>query len=208
MKPIEQAIATIVGREPTAEEIAKFYKIKEICGFSEHDSVWAILLAFGHFEILYGQIPDTIATKTRELLAEHKLALEASAGAAEKHIRANLVEAVAKTAKDMADQVIQAANSITRARLIAGIVLGLLASAVTTGVISFVAFKSGERIAEADAAWVQTKEGVAARRFAELNNISAMLDCPSVFMTRQENNGVYCIPYEADSKKNWGWRIK
>ncbi|MFD2274827.1 hypothetical protein ACFS07_36690 [Undibacterium arcticum] len=70
MKPIEEALRVLIGREPSAEDISKFYKIKEICNFSEHDSVWSLLLAFGHYEILYEEIP------AKKLRSKHIVSLQ------------------------------------------------------------------------------------------------------------------------------------
>lgn len=212
MTPLEQALATLVGRDPTAEEMAKFYKIKEACGFSEHDSVWAMLLAFGHYEILYGEIPKQIADKTHQVLADHKLALEATASAAEKHIKANLVDAVAKTARDMADQVIKAATTMSlkesRRKFLLALSLSLGLAASVVALVGWGAYSLGAKSATADAAWLQTREGEAARKLAKINNISAMLECPSSFQQRQEGDGLYCIPFDEKAKRNWGWRIK
>lgn len=212
MTPIEQALATLVGREPTAEEVAKFYKIKEACGFSDHDAVWALLVAFGHFEILYGEIPEKITRKTHELIAEHKIALEATAHAYEKLVKANLVEAVAQTSRDMASQVIHTATAMTlqgsRRKFLVALVVSLgLTSACIAGV-GWGAYTLGTKAAAADAAWLQTREGDAAKKLAKVNNLSAMLDCPSDFQKRQDGDGLYCIPYDTKANRNWGWRIK
>lgn len=212
MAPIEQALATLVGREPTAEEIAKFYKIKEACGFSEHDSVWAMLLAFGHYEILYGEIPEHITDRTRELLAEHKLALEATASAAERHIKANLVDAVAKTAREMADQVITAANRVTRAdarrKYLLAFTMSIGAAAISIGLVAWGAYHAGVKAGTGDKAWLQTAEGQAARQFADLNQITTMLDCPAPYQRRQNGGALYCIPYDTKTQTGYGWRIK
>lgn len=212
MAPIEQALATLVGREPTAEEVAKFYRVKEACGFSDHDSVWAMLLAFGHYEILYGEIPHHITDKTHALLAEHKNALDATAAAAERHIKANLVDAVAKTAREMADQVITAANRVTRddarRKYLLAFTMSIGVAAISVGLVAWGAFHSGVKAGAGDKAWAQTAEGQAARRFAAMNQISAMLDCPAPYQRRQNGDTQYCIPYDTKAQTGYGWRIK
>jgi len=219
MAPIKQALATLVGREPTAEEIAKFYKIKDACGFSDHDAVWAMLLAFGHYEILYGEIPNHIANKTQELLAEHKLALDATASAAERHIKANFVDAVANTAHEIAERVISAANRVSstaadrarddaRRKYLMAFTMSIGAAAITVGLVAWGAFHIGIRSGAADKAWVQTVDGQAARRFADMNQITAMLDCPAPYQRRQNGDTLHCIPYDTKAQKGYGWRIK
>lgn len=215
MKPIDQALQALIQREPTPEEVAKFYKIKEICGFSEHDSVWALLLAFGHFEILYGDIPKSITEQTRQVLADHKLALEATAEAAERAVKASLIESVAKTSREMADRAIEAgrflANQEMRRKFIFAVVIAFAVSVPLLGLVAWGAYKAGEHSGgvemAVDAAWVHSAEGRAAKTFASMNNVRAMLDC-SGFETRKDGGSTYCIPYDDQAKRSSGWRIR
>lgn len=216
MKPIEQALQTLIAREPTPDEVAKFYKIKETCGFSEHDSVWALLLAFGHFEILYGEIPEKIATQARGLLADHRLALEAAAEAAERAVRGSMIENVTKTTREMADKAIEAGKVIAshgyRRNVAFAIVAAFAVSTVLIGAVAWGAYKIGTRSGAVgvmvDAAWVQSAEGRAAKTFAQLNNIQTMLECPSNYQTHKEGSATYCIPYDEATRRSFGWRIK
>lgn len=209
MKPIDEAIAVLIGREPTSEEIAKFYKVKEICQFSEHDSVWSILLAFGHYEILYGEISKNISVQTRDLLAVHKDALEAAATAAERHVKANLVDSVARTAKELAQQAIDAAGRITIAKSRSYFLLGATASAAVVVMlmcaVAWFSFEMGARSAAGDVAWAASAEGKAAREFAALNDLTVLMKCDG-FQRRTEGGKVFCLPH--DGRKVGGWRIQ
>lgn len=211
MKPIEQALVTLIGREPTTDEIAKFYKIKETCGFSDHDSVWSMLLAFGHYEILYGQIPGAITDQTAKLLAEHKIALDATALAAANHVKGNLVEHVTKAARDMAKEVIESSKQITiaesRNKFFIGLSLSMGIAALVVGLVSWGAYNAGLRSGAADVSWANSSNGKAAREFAELNDIAALMSCASG--KRHTDNGKsFCMPYDERSKKISGWRVK
>lgn len=212
MTTLEEALATLLPRDPSAEEIAKFYKIKEICGFSDHDSVWSLLVAFGHYEILYGDIAKNITEKTRELLAEHKLTLEATANAAEKQIRANLTESVSKTTREMANQVIQTASTIaqknSKKNISVALFLSIGIASLFLMLVAWFSFSMGTKQTISDNAWLQTNEGQAARKLAQLNNVQEMMICPNHFQKRQQNDGMYCLPYDEKSKRGWGWRIK
>lgn len=211
MKPIEQALATLIGREPTVDEISKFYKIKETCNFSEHDSVWSMLLAFGHYEILYGQIPQQIADQAHRLIAEHKIALEHTAEVSANHVKANLVENVSKAAREMAKEVIESSKQMvianSKTKFMIGAALSFGVAAVAIGLLCWGAFTAGARSAAADAAWLSTSTGDAARRFAELNDVSSLLDC-SAGQRRIEGSKTFCIPYDEKMKKVSGWRIQ
>jgi hypothetical protein len=211
MSDLEQAIKIIIGREPTAEEIGKFYKIKDVCGFSDHDSVWSMLLAFGHYEILYGEIPTKITDLTRTVLAEHKLQLDAAAEAAQKQIQANLVTAVTDTTKRMADQVIKTGQKITvfesRRKFVIGVALSTGLAALVMAGIAWSVFTLSERNAAADSAWLRTPDGLAARKLSELNSTKAMLACPAPFQTQTKEGRTLCIPYDEKTKLIHGWRI-
>jgi hypothetical protein len=213
MSDLAKAIEIIVGREPTTEEIAKFYKIKETCGFGNHDSVWSMLLAFGHYEILYGKIPEKIADQARVLLAEHKLGLEAAADAAQKSVQASLVTAVADTAKRMADQVIKTGQQITvfesRRKFVLGVAFSIGIAAIIIVGIAWSTFRLGAQSSAADLAWLRTPEGTAARQFSELNSTRAMLDCPAPFQIQKNGKGeTFCLPYDEKTKRIRGWRIR
>ncbi|KAA0178805.1 hypothetical protein FX016_23005 [Cupriavidus gilardii] len=215
MKPIDQALQTLIQREPTPDEIAKFYRIKDTCGFSDHDSVWSLLLAFGHYEILYGEIPQKITEQARQLLADHKIALEAAAEAAERAVRASLIEQVSKTAREMADRAVEAgkilASADSRRKFAFAILAALAISIPATALLAYGAYSAGARSAAneavADAVWARSPEGRAARSLAKLNNVQAMLECPT-YQVRKEGNSTYCVPFDERTNRSFGWRIK
>lgn len=211
MKPIDQAIASLIGREPTADEIAKFYKIKEICNFSDHDSVWSLVLAFGHYEILYSQIPKEIADQAHRLIAEHKIALEHTAEASANHVKANLVESVAKAAREMAKEVIESSRQMaianSKTKFLIGAYLSFGVAALVIGLLCWGAFSAGAHSVAPRSAWALTQDGEAAHAFAKLNDIQAMQSCEAG-QKRVEGNKTFCIPFDEKSKKISGWRIQ
>lgn len=212
MKAIEQALATLIGgRSPTAEEVAKFYKIKEVCGFSEHDSVWALLLAFGHYEILYGQIPQQIADQAHRLIAEHKIALENTAAASARHIQTNLVEQVANTAREMAKEVIESAQALaianSKSKFLLGASLSFGIAAFIIGLLCWATYHITYQSSMKDQVWITTPHGKAARKLAEMNDLNSMLQCANG-QKRIEAAKTFCLPYDENSKKIGGWRIE
>jgi len=215
-RPLDLALQTLIGRPPSTEELAKFYQIRDLLGFSEHDAMWSLLLAFGHYEILYRDIPEQIVSQTKSLLAEHKLALEATAGAAERMVGAAMAASVEKASKEAIEAgkriALTSKDSIPKRR-------HLLALAGTCAIAVFAAFgigalayqagtRAGADGANLDAAWTATPQGKAAKAFAGLNPIQSMLDCSSNFQVRSEGNATYCIPYDPKTKLTTGWRIK
>jgi hypothetical protein len=208
VKPIEQALATIIGREPTTEEIKKFYTVKEVCGYSENDSMWSILLAFGHYEILYNEIPKRIATEANKLIADHKLALSNTAEAAERHVRANLIDGMAETVRKAAKEVIDSATVIIKAdsrkRYLVGASLSVGLAAAVIGLLCWASYGLGANSAKALIAKNQTQ----ATKFLELNDISKMMACSGTEnQKRRDGDSTYCIPFDEKSKRAGGWRI-
>ena len=215
-RPLDLALQTLIGRPPTTEEITKFYQIRDLLGFAEHDSIWSMLLAFGHYEILYRDIPDQITKQTQELLAEHKLALEATAGAAQRMVGAGMAEAVAKASREaiesgkrMADS---SAGGVPKRKFMLAVGSAFAAAVLAVAVVGVVAYHAGQRAggdaANLDAAWATTPQGKAAKAFAGLNPIQSMLDCSPNFQVPAEGNATYCIPYDPKTKLTTGWRIK
>lgn len=209
MKPIDQALGAIIGREATADELKKFYAVKDACGFAEHDSVWAMILAFGHYEILYGEIPKRIATEATKLIADHKLALVHASEAAERHVTANIVGGVAEAVRKAAKEVVESTNTILKAdarkRFIIGASLSNGISAVVISVLCWAAYSLG--INAATQRLVQSKTGSA--QFSNLNDVQKMLACSSSeYQKRRDGDATYCIPFDEKTKRAGGWRIQ
>lgn len=219
-KPMDLALQTLIGRDATTEEIAKFYQIRDLLGFAEHDSVWAMLLAFGHYEILYSDIAKNIAAQARETLADHKLSLEATAEAVERAVKGSLISTVNKVAQDAIStgQKLAEAGAEKQARrkslmmLAGGVGVAVALSLGLAGFIAFTSYQAGKQAgldaAGVDAAWAVSGQGRAAKAFSGLNPVQAMLDCQANFQTRKEANATYCVPYDEKSKLTSGWRIK
>jgi hypothetical protein len=208
IKPIEQALEAIIGREPTTEEIKKFYQVKETCGFSERDSVWSILLAFGHYEILYSEIPKRIVIEANKLIADHKLALSNTAEAAERHVRANLVDGVAETVRKAAKEVVDSTNTIikvdARKRYLIGVSLSFGLATAVIGLLCWASYSVGAK--SSGLSIVRNQATVT--KFLELNDISKMMACSGAEnQKRHDGDVVYCIPFDQKARRAGGWRI-
>lgn len=209
MKTIDHALQVLVGREPTAEELKKFYTIKEICDLPDYDSIWTILLAFGHYEILYREIPEKIAEQATKAIADHRLALADAADAAERYVRAKVVDGLADTVRKASQEALDSTNLLitkdSRRRFLIGASLSFGAAAIAIGVLCWGAVN----LATAAAAVKKARAETAAARFADMNDVSKMLACDGAEMQiRSLGQNVYCIPYDEKAKRASGWRIK
>lgn len=214
--PVEM-LKTLLGREPSADEVERIYKIKDGLGLADHDSLWQILVAFGQYEILFGEVPNKIKDQTQATLADHKLALEATAGAVERATKASLSEAIVRAAKEASQAARQATEQeakrekVFRNSFIVAISVAIAIAGLT--IAGYVGFRVGTTARSADEVWLASPEGRAAKSLAQLNTMQAMLDCSSSFAERREvtdsgESRVYCVPFDANVKRRWGWRIR
>jgi hypothetical protein len=208
MISIDQALQALIGREPTPEELRKFYHVREVCEFSENDPVWSLLLAFGHYEILYHEIPGRITAETNKLIADHRVALNYTAEAVEQHLKVKLGETVADTVRKAAKEMIDTANGLIKAesrrRLLVGASWSFGMAAISIGLVCWFAFNLGASKTNA-----KFKMDPIATKFFDLNDVSIMMACNGAeIQKRRVGNNVYCIPFDEKNKRASGWRIQ
>lgn len=210
---LKLALEKIVGREATTEEVKRFYEVKEILGVGEHDAIWSMLLAFGHYEILYRDIPVEIERVTKVMIERHNYALEQQARMATEDVQARMVDKVGDTANKMAQKAIEAAQgsvaSKTRAWMLSGVIAGIvLCCGVGAG-----GFYLGKSIGQATKleqdAFLQSANGSAALALAKNNDLVAMERCDG-YSVHKTPNGTFCIPIRKENGQviNYGWKLK
>lgn len=208
----DKALETLLGREPTTDEMGKFYRIKEQLGLSDHDVVWTFLLAFGHYEILYSEIPERIEEAAKRVLAEFRVSADAVTAAAERQMRANVETSVAETVRKLSDQVIATgqaiANDSNRRKQIVAIGISLGIAALLILIVLWAGYRLGVGSRDAEAAWLNTPQGAAAKKFGEMNDIQSMLNCTPPLAKVEENGETYCMPFDPGKKQVRTWRIE
>ena len=212
MSTPEKALQTLIGREPTTEELGKFYRIKEQLGLSDHDVVWTFLLAFGHYEIIYNEIPGRIEETAKRVLTEFRTSADAVAVATERQMRANVEASVSETVRKLSDQVIATgqafANDSNRRKQMVAIGISIGIAALLVLVVLWAGFRLGVGSRDADVAWLNTPQGAAAKKFGEMNDLQAMLNCTPPLTKVEENGGKYCMPFDPGKKQVRSWRIE
>ena len=208
----EKVIETLLQREPSSEEIAMLYRMKDQLGLSDNDAIWTMLLSFGTYHIMFSEMPDKILQAMKEGLESYSTNMRIMSENAERQqllrTELNTSESI-KRLVEMTEKGAKALNTATHKRrlTIVAAVSVALASAALIGAI-WTGFIIGHKSTSADLVWLNSPEGQAARKFASLNNPELMMDCAEPQQKIQRDSGTWCLPYEASSKTVRMYRIK
>lgn len=210
-KTPEAALSALLGREATPEELTKIHKVKENLGLSDHDAIWTLLLALGHYEMLYCELPDKIGVKIQETLTELKANADNVANAAERRLSANVEGQVAETINKLSDAVIQTgqklAQSHYRKYLVTAIGVSLGVAGIIVCSVFYVGYKLGNQANSNELFWSKSSSGIVAKRFAQLNDVQGMLSCLPPLQQVEKPDGTYCLPYDKKTNQVRSWRI-
>lgn len=208
---LNEALAALVDREPTAEEVSRFHRIKDTLGLAEHDVVWTFLVAFGHYELLYEAIPEKIKHASMELIAAQRALLEPAAKAVESQLFASVEKNATKTVERVVEEALRGAktiqDSLQRRRLGIAFAVSAGVAALVVGLAVWGGFEAGRASRNGDMSWLDSSEGQAVRRFAQLNDVKAMLACEEPLARQQAAGKEHCVPYEKTTKQVRMWRI-
>lgn len=210
---MKRALERLLGREATTQEVQRFYEVKEILGVGEHDSMWTMLLAFGHYEILYKGIPAEIEKVTMEMMSRHAYSLEAQAKLAANKVQSDMVAHVSKTADEMAQKAIAAAHSAVSFKTRTWLYVGLIAGIAICGAIGAGGFYVGERMGQRESllqnSFMNSENGKAAMSLAEHNNFVEMMSCDG-YSVQKTAEGTRCIPMKKINGRTvmYGWKLK
>lgn len=179
MSNMETALTTLLGREPKADEIAKLYTIRDTFGLGNNDPIWAILVAYSHYEILYAQIPEKIVTASQEMLAEHRLGLEMQAKATQKIIEKTLIEKVSETAQELAERALNINQNVLVSKVkkeyAVAMCIGTVIAFTALTIAAYFGYLLGTK--SQDRTSLPYAEAKAAQKFSAYNDIAAMLSC-------------------------------
>jgi hypothetical protein len=206
------ALRALLGREPSDAERQRAIRIINAIGLDETDDLAKAMMLMGHVEALLKEIPrqvEAAATVSTDRVKEAAdRVIEASAAKAQ----AKLADSVASVAQKVANDV--AGKAKWQAAAMAAIVIAALIGGFSYTAYD-VGFKAGHvealtelKNAEVTAAWVNTEEGRNARRLADLNSISAFLECTlkGFKILEVENGRKGCFP-DKSAPALGGWFV-
>jgi hypothetical protein len=209
---LEEAFGKLLGRQPSDKEKQDLYRARDALQLRENDALWLLLMALGHYERIYGQLPELIRETARETLTRVKEAADAQLRACAAATERELAEAIGRTADRIA-------RETARGRMLRWAAICLVASVVSLGVVGWSAYRAGHAAGhargwaqayratvdeKAAAAWANTPEGRLAFGLARAGSIRELAACSGRGWVPK---GGVCFP-RPESGVVYGWRMQ
>lgn len=212
MSDLDDSFAKLLGRQPSDTERQDLYRVRDALGLKNNDALWLVLMALEHYQDQYEKFPQAIAQAAKDTLVNFKVTADATVKASAEAAKADLAQAVAAAAKEVAHntsakQMWQwAAGCIAVAFLCVGLFGWYMHSEGSTSGYSL-GYGTGYNEAKdekAAAAWANTPEGRTAYRFAQSGELQRLARCSGKGWKVEK--GV-CYPYPVQNEGTYGWRL-
>ena len=214
MSELEESFSKLLGRQPSDTDRQQLYKVRDALGLKNNDAIWLVLMALQHYQGQYEKFPQAIAQAAKDTLATFKITADATVKASAEAAKADLAEAVAAAAHEVAHNISAkqmwqwAAGCLTVAFLSVG-----LFGWYTNSSGHEAGYSSGYGIGYAEAkdekaaaAWANTPEGKLAYRFAQSGELQRLARCQGKGWKVEKGNVCYPYPVSA-TEGTYGWRI-
>jgi hypothetical protein len=212
MSDLDDSFSKLLGRQPTDAERQSLYRVRDALGLKNNDALWLVLMALQHYQGQYEKLPQAIAQAAKDTLVNFKVTADATVKASAEAAKADLAQAVAAAAQEVAHntsakQMWQwAAGCIAVAFLCVGVFGWYMhSSAYKAG------FNSGwgvgysqARDEKAAASWANTPEGKLAYRFAQSGELERLERC--IGKGWKVEKGI-CYPYPVPNEGTYGWAL-
>jgi len=126
----------MLGRAATERERDQLRRVQVELGLRENDALWLVIFALQYYEGLYRQFPKAIAAEAQRVLSETRATAEATIRAGAESAKADLVKAIATTARDVA-------RDAARRQMIQWLVVGMLLGAGLLGAGVYIGAHTG-----------------------------------------------------------------
>lgn len=212
MTDLDESFSKLLGRQPSDTERQQLYVVRDALGLKNNDALWLVLMALQSYQGMYEKFPLLIKRTAQEVLADLKATADATMKASAEEARANLSQAVATAAH-------QVAHNISRKQMWqwAGACMAIAFMSVgmfgwfTANQASQSGYDSGYAAGYAQAkdekalaSWANTPEGRLAYRFAQGGALQQLARCHGNGWGIQD--GVCYVNTAADGKI-YGWRV-
>ncbi|CAA9892577.1 Protein MobE [Candidatus Methylobacter favarea] len=212
MTELDDSFAKLLGRQPSDAERQQLYTVRDALGLKNNDALWLVLMALQHYQDQYETFPKRIAQSANETLVTFKATAEATVKASAEAAKADLAQAVALAAREVAyhtsaKQMWQWAGGCLAVAFLA---LGLFGWYVHSTAYD-AGYNSGYGVGYAEAkdekaaaAWANTPQGKLAYRFAQSGELQRLAKCEGKGWTVEKG---YCFPYPLENQGTYGWRL-
>lgn len=212
MGELDDSFARLLERQPSDAERQQLYRVRDALGLKNNDALWLVLMALQHYQSQYERFPASIAAAAREAVAEVKTTADAAMRASAESARADLAQAVAVSATQVAHQVAgkQKLQWLAASSVVICLVLGA---------VGWFAFSSGQtsgyhggfgvgyreaRDEKAAASWANTPDGKLAYRFAESGELQRLARCQGKGWEIRKR---FCYPLPVPNDGTYGWAM-
>ena len=117
------AFERLLGRQPTDEQRARLYRVRDSLGLADNDALWSVLVALEYYDGLFREQPARITAEATKTLAEVRTAFAAAAEAEAARSHRSLAEAVAAASVEIATRRTDATRAQAYCAAAAGLVL-------------------------------------------------------------------------------------
>jgi hypothetical protein len=191
---------SLLGRDPSEEEMDNLRRIAKAGGFKENDAIWTLFVAMEHYQTLYKEAPARIKDAVEGAIASVKEGSDAHAKEAMAKAHTALAEAVSKAAKEVASK--SAGRDYAK-----WLTAAISAAVVALSLVGAGAYYLGHHIATSAAQdrgeLAETAEGRAAHRLSKVSSIQRLSRCEdSNWRIIDQTGGKACVPEDGT-----GWFI-
>lgn len=212
MSDLDHSFEKLLGRQPSDADRQQLYKVRDALGLKNNDALWLVLMALQHYQGQYEKFPQAIAQAAKDTLVSFKVTADATVKASAEAAKADLAQAVAAAAHEVAHntsakQMWQwAGGSIAVAFLCVGLFGWYMhSSGHDSGYNSGYGVGYSEAKNEkAAAAWANTPEGKLAYRFAQSGELQRLVRCQGKGW--KVENGA-CYPHPVPNAGTYGWQL-
>ena len=185
MSDLDDSFAKLLGRQPSDAERQSLYRVRDALGLKNNDALWLVLMALQHYQDQYEKFPQAIAQAAKDTLVNFKVTADATVKASAEAAKADLAQAVASAAQEVA-------HNTSRKQMWKWAAGCISVAFVCMGLTSWYMYKQGigsgyslgygygyrdAKDEKAAAAWANTPEGKLAYRFAQMRELSSLAKC-------------------------------
>ena len=212
MSDLDDSFAKLLGRQPNDAERQNLYRVRDALGLKNNDALWLVLMALQHYQGQYEKFPQAIAQAAKDTLVNFKVTADATVKASAEAAKADLAQAVAAAAQEVAHN--------TSAKQMWQWAAGCIAVAfLCVGLFGWYMHSSGKdsgyqagygagyteaKDEKAAAAWANTPEGRLAYRFAQSGELQRLARCSGKGWKVEKGA---CYPYPVPNEGTYGWAL-